>query len=687
MAIYPMSKRDADQVLRYAFDDATGRLRVDAEVSVGSIPVEIDATSGDNIAISDGTDTLLINSDGSINVAVTGDIEFSLSAADGDNVAISDGTNQLEINPDGSINSVVIATNLDIRNLTFAQDKADISGSTVTLDAGTLSALESVTVQNPAGASAVNIQDGGNSLTVDAIDLDIRNLIFAQDKVDASGSIIALDSATLTALELITVQNPSGIGAVNIQDGGNSITVDGTIALDSASLSALESITVQNLAGASAVNIQDGGNSITVDGTVALDSASLAALESITVQNGTGSSAVNIQDGGNSVTVDATDLDIRDITHVTDSIKLGDGVDFLAINSDGSLTVTASSTIANVTGSASANNIDIIPSMEVLSYDTILIHNIGTFNLSTAAQFSNDNVNWVAGLGVTLLSASQSPTNNLNTTATIYKVPVSGRYFRYRTTAYTSGTITAFIALSSGDIHDLNGRIDSITNSVTVTGTIAGNVITATGTGAALNATPIALTTVSAYDVMALAITGTWVATLLVEGTIDGATFFPIPLQRMDTLTDPPQLSITQNGNYKVPINLHQVRVRVSAYTSGTVSATARISPWDSEGLANKTVIATDYINGGTGVQGAVSVGTSAVEARVGGSALANRKNLTVFNNSSNILYWGFTSAVTTSTGTPIIAGDFWNMAVGPAQAVYVIAGTAGNDARITEAS
>ncbi len=38
---------------------------------------------------------------------------------------------------------------------------------TVALDAGTLSALENVTVQNPGGASAVNIQDGGNSITVD----------------------------------------------------------------------------------------------------------------------------------------------------------------------------------------------------------------------------------------------------------------------------------------------------------------------------------------------------------------------------------------------------------------------------------------------------------------------------------------------------------------------------------------
>lgn len=55
-------------------------------------------------------------------------------------------------------------------------------------------------------------------------------------------------------------------GVLAIQDNGGSITVDGTVALDAASLSALENVTVQNPGGASAVNIQDGGNSITVDG-------------------------------------------------------------------------------------------------------------------------------------------------------------------------------------------------------------------------------------------------------------------------------------------------------------------------------------------------------------------------------------------------------------------------------------
>lgn len=76
---------------------------------------------------------------------------------------------------------------------------------------------------------SVNVTDDGGSLTVDAVNLDIRDLVFATDKVDVSGSVIALDAPTLAALESITVQNGAGASAVNIQDGGNSITVDGTV--------------------------------------------------------------------------------------------------------------------------------------------------------------------------------------------------------------------------------------------------------------------------------------------------------------------------------------------------------------------------------------------------------------------------------------------------------------------------
>lgn len=88
---------------------------------------------------------------------------------------------------------------------------------------------------------------------------------------------------------------------------------DGTAAVGMVS-DALK-VSVANASGVNAVNIQDGGNTITVDGSVG-------------ISNGSGVSAVNIQDGGNTITVDgsvtvsASDLDIRNLTLADDAIKI-----------------------------------------------------------------------------------------------------------------------------------------------------------------------------------------------------------------------------------------------------------------------------------------------------------------------------------------------------------------------------
>lgn len=189
---------------------------------------------------------------------------------------------QLKVEANGSVNANVSANNLDIRDLTFAADKIDVSGSSVSV------------------SGSVTVSDGGGSLTVDAVNLDIRDLLFATDKVDASGSVVALDAPTL------------------------------------------------------------------------------AALESITVQNGAGASAVNIQDGGNSVTVDAVDLDVRDLTHVSDSIKVGDGTDFLAVNTDGSINVK----ISDSSPGTPINSYNTVASVAASATSTHTYTSVGNFYLT-----------------------------------------------------------------------------------------------------------------------------------------------------------------------------------------------------------------------------------------------------------------------------------------------------------------
>lgn len=136
-------------------------------------------------------------------------------------IKISDGTNTLAVNADGSVNikdggsSITVdATDLDIRNLVFADDKVDVTGSTVELGATSLAALENITVS--------------------ATDLDIRNLVFANDKVDVSGSTVDLGATTLAALENITVSATDfdirdlAFATDKVDVSGSSVTVSAT---------------------------------------------------------------------------------------------------------------------------------------------------------------------------------------------------------------------------------------------------------------------------------------------------------------------------------------------------------------------------------------------------------------------------------------------------------------------------
>jgi hypothetical protein len=99
-----------------------------------------------------------------------------------------------------------------------------------------------------------------SGVAVTATDLDIRNLLFASDSVDVSGSSVSI-SGTVAVTQSTSPWTVDG----TVELGATTLAALETIELGATTLAALESITVQNGAGASAVNIQDGGNSITVD--------------------------------------------------------------------------------------------------------------------------------------------------------------------------------------------------------------------------------------------------------------------------------------------------------------------------------------------------------------------------------------------------------------------------------------
>lgn len=241
-------------------------------------------------------------------------------------VKIADATTpsqQLAVEADGSINvnATISATNLDIRDLVFATDKVDVSGSAVT---ATVSATN-LDIRDLAFATD-KVDVSGSAVTVSATDLDVRDLAFATDKVDVSGSSV---TATVSATNL------------DIRD----------------LVFATDKIDVS-------------GSAVTVSATN-LDIRDLAfATDKVDV---TGSDVT--------ATVTATNLDIRDLTHVSDSVKVGDGTDFLAVNANGSINVVISDasgdeindydTAAAVAGGASDNHDYTVTALKTLMLSQI----------------------------------------------------------------------------------------------------------------------------------------------------------------------------------------------------------------------------------------------------------------------------------------------------------------------------
>ena len=154
-----------------------------------------------------------------------------------------------------------------------------VNGSVVaTLQAGT-SNIGTVKVEN-AALSSIAVNDDGGSLTVDGtVTANAGTGTFA---VDGSGVTQPVSASSLPL--------PTGAAtAANQLPDGHNVTID-------------------NAAGASAVNIQDGGNSITVDGTVSVSGTVTVGSHAVTnagtfAVQASGSVAHDAADSGNPVKV------------------------------------------------------------------------------------------------------------------------------------------------------------------------------------------------------------------------------------------------------------------------------------------------------------------------------------------------------------------------------------------------
>ena len=235
-----------------------------------------DATDADSIAASSNVGAFLRSADGTllthtdvggkkaldVRVAEGINVEVDLNAAD-DSVAswTNDGAGNAIGSTGGALHIsdaggslTVDATNLDIRDLAFATDKVDVSGSSVSI------------------TGDVNVTQGTSPWVVSATDLDIRNLVFATDKVDVTGSDV---TATVTATNLdirdLTAASDSvqawafdgtgnaigsTAGALNVNISSGTVSVTDAALADSALKALAETVTT------TAAQIVDGADEL-----------------------------------------------------------------------------------------------------------------------------------------------------------------------------------------------------------------------------------------------------------------------------------------------------------------------------------------------------------------------------------------------------------------------------------------
>jgi hypothetical protein len=118
----------------------------------------------------------------------------------------------------------------------------------------------------------------------------------------------------------------------------------------------------------------------------------------------------------------------------------------------------------------------------------------------------------------------------------------------------------------------------------------------------------------------------------------------------------------------------------VGSDTSGIETTPAKVS-------SNQDLGVSDIIDT-LGIYGSLTVGTTAVELKVGATRLSNRKLITLDNTSGSTIYWAYNSSLTTTVFAGRILRDqqaSWS--VGPNVSIFLIAGSPGNTVNISEGS
>lgn len=459
------SKLDPNQIAQAAFDDDSQRIRVDAEITAIVIqPQEVIITDvDDSIRIGSGGPGpyLVVNSDGSITAMSN----------------LSDGSGNPISSTSGSLN-------------------VQITNTSVPVTVGSIAL--------PTGASTSAKQDVGNA-SLASIDgkitaVNTGAVVVASSALPTGAATAALQTQPGVDIGDVTVNNASGAGSVNIQDGGNSITVDGTVAATQSGTWNVTNVsgTVSLPTGASTSALQTTGNTSlsSIDTkTPALGQAVMASSTPVVIASN--QSAVSISgtvtaNAGTNLNTSALALDST-LTGGTQQSKITDGTNVasvkaastaavatdkalvVAISPNNTIPVSGSITVSGtVTANAGTNLNTSALALESGGNLSSIKADVDNLNLSQGSTTSGQKGN--LGLGAVTTAAptystTQSSPLSLNTAGGL-RVDGSG------VTQPVSGTVT----VTQGTGTNLHTVVDSGTVTANI-GTTNGLALDATLTG------------------------------------------------------------------------------------------------------------------------------------------------------------------------------------------------------------
>lgn len=385
---------------------------------------------------------------------------------------ISDAGGSLTV--DGTVafsNSTIAVTNAG----TFAVQAAQSGTWTVGISAAQTLATVTTVGTVTTITNVVHVDDNSGSLTVDGT-VAFSNTTIAVTNAgtfavqvssalpagtNAIGKLAANDGVDIGD---VTINNASGGSAVNIQDGGNSITVDGTVAFSNSTiavtntgtfavqaaqsgtwtvgLSAAQTLATVTTVGTvttitNVVHVDDNSGSLTVDnaGTFAVQATLAAAATNI-------AKAEDVASADADVGVPA--MYVRKATPANTSGTDGD-YEFGQISNGRQWVESAgmTETIGTVSSAAVLTNMPVDTTLE----RWVSVQLSGTWVGTNTFQCSNDNTNWVS-LALINSNSGNTQASATSTANGVFHGPNPAKYFRVNCTAYTSGTVTATVETS-----------------------------------------------------------------------------------------------------------------------------------------------------------------------------------------------------------------------------------------------